>query len=812
MSDWLQIAKDAYGASTTYVDANYRKKWEDNLRMFQSRHPSDSKYNTEAYKHRSKIFRPKSRSVVRKNEAAAAAAFFSNIDVISTDAIDQGNPMQVASAAVMKEILNYRLQKTIPWFQILIGGFQDAQTVGVVCSFQYWKYKQKKTKQSQPVMDEQGQPLVGMDGQPVTQEVEVPEIKEDKPCIELIPVENIRIDPGADWLDPIASSPYVIRLVPMYVVDLKSMMDRDDPKTGAPKWKNLDDGQIRSATENKFDSTRQVREGKREDSKDSNQPISDFEIVWVHENFVRKDDEEHCYYTLGTEFLLTEPKPLSEVYFHGERPMTMGVCILETHKIYPEGVIGLGEQLQRETNEVANQRLDNVKLVLNKRFIVKRGSQTDLKSLVRNVPGSVTLATNPESDVKEMEFNDVTQSSYAEQDRINVDYDELVGNFSTSSVQTNRKLNETVGGMGLIAQGANQLTEYTIRTFTETWVEKVLRQLVKLEQYYETDEVVLAIAADRAQLFQRFNMNKVTDELLKQELTLRVNVGMGATDPSQKLNRFAGALRTYGEISMMVSQGMQGVNMEEAGKEIFGLAGYQDGKRFLQQGGPDPQVQQAIQQAHEMITQAQEEMKAEVQRVQSESSQIEKGKLSLQGEAMKNELDRKTLEMDQQAGTNEVAQREIESKERIALADTHIKAETERSTSQDEISLKAAIAERDIDARERIAQEDRDAETKRADADRASAERIALAKIEADKANEVERLKHEKETKAADREHKIKEMKAEPANDRPAKSDDKSSKAMEALVKGLTEQFDKLDKTLNRPRKIVKGPNGRELH
>lgn len=638
----LQIAKDAYASSTSYVDANYRKKWEDALRMFQSRHPSDSKYNTEAYKHRSKIFRPKSRSVVRKNEAAAAAAFFSNIDVISTDAVDQGNPKQVASAAVMKEILNFRLQKTIPWFQILVGGFQDAQTVGVVCSYQYWKYKQKKKKEFQPMMDEMGQPYLGEDGQPIMQEVEVPEVKEDKPCVELVPVENIRIDPGADWLDPIASSPYVIRLIPMYVVDLKAMMTRDDPKTGSPKWKKLDDGQIRSASEVRYDSTRQVREGKREDSKDSHQPINDFDIVWVHENFVRMDDEEHCFYTLGVEFLLTDPKPLKEVYFHGERPMTMGVCILETHKIYPEGVIGLGEQLQRETNEVANQRLDNVKLVLNKRYIVKRGSQTDLKSLVRNVPASITMATNVE-DVREIEFNDVTQSSYAEQDRINVDYDELVGNFSTSSVQTNRKLNETVGGMGMIAQGANQLTEYTIRTFTETWVEKLLRQLVKLEQYYETDEVVLAIAADRAQLLQRFGIDKVTDDLLKQELTLKVNVGMGATDPTQKLNRFAGALRTYGEVSMLVSQGMQGINMEEAGKEIFGLAGYQDGKRFLAPG--DPRVQQAVQQAQQMIARAQEEMKKEVERVQSESMQIEKAKSDLNADSVRLEYEKQMFEM-----------------------------------------------------------------------------------------------------------------------------------------------------------------------
>ena len=99
--DWLQLAKDAYATSTSYVDSNYRKKWDDAIRMFQSRHPSDSKYNTDSYKHRSKIFRPKSRSLVRKHEASVAAAFFSNVDVISTEPTNQDDPAQAASAALM---------------------------------------------------------------------------------------------------------------------------------------------------------------------------------------------------------------------------------------------------------------------------------------------------------------------------------------------------------------------------------------------------------------------------------------------------------------------------------------------------------------------------------------------------------------------------------------------------------------------------------------------------------------------------------------------------------------------------------------
>jgi hypothetical protein len=631
--DYLQIAKDAYASSTSYLDSNFRKKWEDSINMFNSKHPADSKYNSESYKHRSKIFRPKTRSMIRKHEAAAAAAFFSNVDVISTDAVDQSNVEQVASAALWKEVLNYRLTKTIPWFQILVGGVQDAMTVGVVCSYQYWEYREREIKELVPVIDEMtGQQQIDEEGMPVFTR-RAPEVLVDKPCIDLIPAENVRIDPGASWIDPIASSPYVIRLIPMYVTDVKTLMDKTDSKTNAPKWKKLTDGEMQSAMKNQFDSTRQVREGKRQDSKDqSNAPLTDFEIVWVHENFLRLDGEETVYYTLGTEFMLTDPKPLKEVYFHGERPMAMGCAVIETHKVMPSSPAELGEQLQREANEVVNQRLDNVKLVLNKRFIAKRGAQVDLKSLVRNVAGSVTLATDPVGDVRTLDFQDVTSSSYAEQDRINVDYDELTGNFSQGSVMTNRKMGETVGGMAMISGSANQLTEYTIRTITETWVERVLRQLIKLEQAYETDEVIMAIAADRAKLMERYGINEITDSMLNQDLTLTVNVGMGATDPNAKLGKFIGAVKAYGEVAALNAPG---VDISEIGKEIFGLAGYKDGRRFMVQEKENAKIQQVMQQAQQMVQQAQQELAQRSQELDQQEQTLKALQGKIENDAVK---------------------------------------------------------------------------------------------------------------------------------------------------------------------------------
>jgi len=46
----------------------------------------------------------------------------------------------------------------------------------------------------------------------------------------------------------------------------------------------------------------------------------------------------------------------------------------------PSSIPQLSKGLQEETNEVANQRIDNVKFVLNKKWFVKRGKEADVQA------------------------------------------------------------------------------------------------------------------------------------------------------------------------------------------------------------------------------------------------------------------------------------------------------------------------------------------------------------------------------------------------------------------------------------------------
>ena len=74
--------------------------------------------------------------------------------------------------------------------------------------------------------------------------------------------------------------------------------------------------------------------------------------------------------------------------------------------------------MQAEINEVANQRIDNVKFAMNKRYFVRRNQQVDIRSITRNVPGSVTMMNDPDKDVKIQEPTTSRAAPTREQDRL----------------------------------------------------------------------------------------------------------------------------------------------------------------------------------------------------------------------------------------------------------------------------------------------------------------------------------------------------------------------------------------------------------
>lgn len=606
-ADWLTIARDAYTSGRDWFDTSIRMQTEKALAHFRNQHAPGSKYHTDLYIKKSRTFRPKTRALVRRTEAAVAVAFFSTQDLVHVSPVNESKPEQRDSAEVHNCLLNYRLENTIPWFMTLIAAAQDAAVTGVVISHQYWHYEDEREDVVNVFEEQDGTQTYEMGERRIT--------KNDKPCVGMVPLENLILDPAANWTDPINTSPYVIEMVPMYVWELDQQARAINPRTGKPVYRYMERKFVAAAIHQDWDSIRKMREGsERIDKYDNTQHVNQYQMVWVRKTIVRVDGRDWCFDTLGAEMMLSDPEPLADKYPHlegKERPYVMGVMQIEAHKMYPQSPAMIVDGLQEEINDVANLRLDNVKLALNARAFVRRGAGVDLLTLLRNVPGSAVLMSDPDRDVKETRPQDVTRSSYEEHDRLNLEFDELSGNFSAASIGSNRRLNETVGGMSMLSSDASQVKEYEVRTFAETWVEGVMRQLVQMSAWYETDEVVLDVVASRANL----PLERVM-QVIKEPVNTRVEVGFSATNPQARVGRVLFALDS---LSKAAPQLMQGLDTAELAKEVFGALGFRDGARFFPAlaGDEDPriaQLQQQVQQLTQML-----ESKAQEKQIDAQS-------------------------------------------------------------------------------------------------------------------------------------------------------------------------------------------------
>jgi hypothetical protein len=65
----IQTAQTIYRASTDYMDSNITTVWEKNLAHFNNEHAPSTKFRSQSYK-RSRVFRPKTRSMTKSSEAA----------------------------------------------------------------------------------------------------------------------------------------------------------------------------------------------------------------------------------------------------------------------------------------------------------------------------------------------------------------------------------------------------------------------------------------------------------------------------------------------------------------------------------------------------------------------------------------------------------------------------------------------------------------------------------------------------------------------------------------------------------------------
>lgn len=585
-SEFLRMVQEADAQALHYVNQVNRASWERSYHAYNQEHFSDSKYKSRDYSNRSKFFIPKSRTAVRKDMAATAASLFGSVDAVNCMPGNESDPVQRASAALVKELVNYRTDRSsgkasMAWFHTAMGARQTSLLTGICLSKQYWKLELKRTG-SEDVNDEET-------GQKVQRDVWGPDI--DRPECDLMPPENFVIDPAADWRNPAQDAAYIILKYPMRLDEIRRK--QRDPRN---PWKELPDSVLKTGDEGQQMQMQSIRRAREQglDRFDETQTARNFGIIWVWETFVRAAGQDWCFFSIGSKALLTDPAPVEETYPEqaGERPLAMGYGAMEAFRIFPMSNVESWRMLQQESNDIRNLSLDALKQNIMPVTKVVRGKNVDLDQLKRRGQGSSIMVSNKD-DVTWEQTPTFPNSVVEMAQKLDIEFDDLSGQQNYGTINDNNTLGKTLGGLKLAAGAANAVQEFDIRIWIETWVEPVLSQIVKLEQFYESDETVLELCGERAKLLQKHGMNKITDDMLEKSVAVRVNAGLGAGDPQQRLAKFQSAVQVAMPLLQLSPDfATQKVVMdwEAVMEEVFGAAGYRDGgKRFVKAGEGQPQ-------------------------------------------------------------------------------------------------------------------------------------------------------------------------------------------------------------------------------
>lgn len=435
------------------------------------------------------------------------------------------------------------------------------------------------------MLDEAGEPILTEVTKPVMRTVK------DRPMVDVLQIENIAVDPAAPWHSPVQGGRWFFARYPMGLTDARALLASNGKHGGDHAWIEVSDAMLlRGRADDERSSSRRTREGggdRYEDAKSS----GELDIVWLQENFVRIDGKDWHFWSIGRHCFISKVREVADAYpeLGGERPYVMGVSQLDTHRVFPQSPVDTWQPLQLEINDIANLRLDTLKRSIAPLAVVKRGKNVDMAAVQRRGQPDAMLLVDSMDDVMFTQTPGPTGASYTETSVNNAMFDELSGTFSTSSVQSNRQLNETVGGMRMMSGAANAVSEFDLRMWLETWVEPVLRQIVHLIRHYESDERVLAIAGQNARVWTRFEYMPSLEDFEQTEVALRVNAGIGSLDPMQKLTKFKFAMETLAPVMPLAAKKGIVPNIETIIEEVMGAAGFRDGRRFFEFGEPAPE-------------------------------------------------------------------------------------------------------------------------------------------------------------------------------------------------------------------------------
>lgn len=530
-----QLFSDSQSARTM-IDARMRRSND----QYDSIHPREQRKVSDVLLGQLRLFIPKTYNTVSRMHVELMETFyFDNTELVE---VTGGPESTVESRDSIKALLSYRLNgHPINFYEEIFEATQDSlkNKVGILKVFPRFKKKKLEKKSNKMV-----------DGKEV-QMVDIEEVISDfEPQMVSIPPEDLFLHRFATWKD-YWKRPMCHRYI-LNKLKAKEMGFENTEKAPDP-------GDMEAGDEVK---AQRARSGLTSPFGNSVRPsVSDDLLVFEYWDYLDLDGtgtlQSVTYSLIGTLNgpLLMGLKPRKNTLpyrysaFETVRPpIVMGTAFPEAHKPYGKDVPEITEALQTETNILRNQDREAAALALRKPLLVNRDAGLDIQGLVnRKISGVVVGEDISQDAVRELSLSAPIINTESINRKIDLDYQEATsmtpGQYGVPSPE------QTATGVTSNQANANKKIQAVVRNLAQTLIVPALRLLLRLEQAYETDDMIKKIAG-KALGLDSSNGDGPVWTLIQGEYDLAVEVGV---NKQTQVNKY-----------MMIMDRMNAANMSLA--------------------------------------------------------------------------------------------------------------------------------------------------------------------------------------------------------------------------------------------------------
>lgn len=441
----------------SYRKANYDKNWNSYQMQYRSKIE-----NPKEYDYMAKLFIPYSFTSVETTVPRMAEALFASEPIV---AVKPWERKDVENAQIQEKLLSYQYNR-MDFFNNFILLAKMCLIYGTCIGKADWRreavYK-KRIKYIQE-LNEFGMPT------------EVPALdKNGKVLLEKYPIEIWNdpyiypVDIYKFFIDPRALSvedaEYVIMITETTMAKLRYMQKmgiyknvskiedikgKTKPEEGKERYSNVDKTSPQDISDKYSDRVTLYEYWE-----------NDRVIVLAEEDIVIRDSENP--------------------YWHCKKPFISAKICPTENEFYGVGLMEMVQSLQNELNDIRNQRMDNIKLAINRTYLVDRNADIPQDMLV-NEPGGA-IYTNFIDGLKILEAPDVTGQAFTEAKIITDDIQHTHGIYDYSKGAT-PKQRETATGILSLQEAANIRFKMMIMTMARNLLGKGSAIIVDLNQQY----------------------------------------------------------------------------------------------------------------------------------------------------------------------------------------------------------------------------------------------------------------------------------------------------------------------------------------